>query len=293
MGPKTAAGTLKVAIIITAVILGVEIAGGLFTGSLALLSDAGHAFMDMAALILSLGAIRVALRPPNQWATFGYHRAEVLAALANGAILLILVAVIYFEAFQRLTTTPEIRTTEMLAVATVGLVANLYMAYSLRGFDNLNVRSARMNVLGDTLASVGVVAGGSLMYVTGNFLIDPLVSFFVGALILIGGLWMLWEAVFILMERPPRHVDVEAMTAEMRSRAGIEDLHDVHVWSICSNVHAMSAHVLVGDVADQARLRTELNELATNHFNISHTTFQLETEPCADEETEGFSPPPQ
>jgi cobalt-zinc-cadmium efflux system protein len=290
VGPKTAAGSLKVAISITLVILVAEAIGGLLTGSLALLSDAGHVFMDSVALFLSLGAVRIAQRPANQWATFGYHRAEVLTALVNGAILLILVAVIFFEGYRRLTAAPEIRIVEMLSVATVGLAANVYMVISLRGFKNLNIRSAFMNVLGDTLASVGVVTGGVLMYVTGNFVVDPVVSIFVGALILIGGVWMIREAAFILMERPPRHVDLREMLQKVRETEGVRGLHDVHVWSICSNVHAMSAHVLVQEGVDFGRMTRALSQMVSNDFEISHTTFQLEVEECEEARLQDSSP---
>jgi cobalt-zinc-cadmium efflux system protein len=273
---------LKLAITLTAAILIAELIGGILSNSLALLTDAAHVFMDALALGLSLSAYKIACRPHNEKATFGYHRAEIFAALINGILLVIVVIVILREAYDRLLSTPEVKTTEMLIVATIGLAVNLFVTFSLRGHHDLNVRSAYLHVLGDTLSSFAVIAGGIAMILTGNFLIDPLLSIVISIMIFYSSLRLLKESVDILMERTPKHIDIEKLQKEILAVDGIVSIHDLHVWSICSNVHALNAHLLVNSmsVKDTEKLTEKINRQLAERYNIRHTTLQYECRDC-------------
>lgn len=279
---------LKLAITLTAAILIAEVIGGILSNSLALLTDAAHVFMDVLALGLSFSAFKIACRPHDEKATFGYHRAEIFAALINGILLVIVVIVILREAYERLLSAPEIKTTEMLIVATIGLAVNLFITFTLRGHHDLNVRSAYLHVLGDTLSSFAVIAGGIVMVLTGNFLIDPILSILISIMIFYSSLRLLKESVDILMERAPKHIDIEKLKKGILAVEGIESIHDLHVWSICSNVHALNSHLLVSamSVKDTEMLTDQINRLLAERYNISHTTLQYE---CSDCGIEGVS----
>lgn len=273
---------LKLAIILTSAILVAEVVGGVLSNSLALLTDAAHVFMDVLALGLSLSAYKIACRPFDDKATFGYHRAEIFAALINGVLLVIVVILILGEAYDRLISTPEVKTTEMLLAATVGLVVNLFVTFQLRGHHDLNVRSAYLHVLGDTLSSFAVIAGGVAMILTGNYLIDPVLSILIAILIVFSSLRLLRESVDILMERTPKHIDIEKLKEDISAVEGVEGIHDLHVWSICSNVHALNAHLLVlgMSVEDTEKLTSHINRQLAEKYNISHTTLQYECRDC-------------
>jgi cobalt-zinc-cadmium efflux system protein len=273
---------LKLAITLTAAILIAEVIGGILSNSLALLTDAAHVFMDVLALGLSFSAFKIACRPHNEKATFGYHRAEIFAALINGILLVIVVIVILREAYDRLLSAPEVKTTEMLIVATIGLAVNLFVTFSLRGHHDLNMRSAYLHVLGDTLSSFAVIAGGIVMVLTGNFLIDPILSILISIMIFYSSLRILKESVDILMERTPKHIDIEKLKKDILSVKGVESIHDLHVWSICSNVHALNSHLLVSamSVTDTEKLTAQINRMLAESYNIRHTTLQYECRDC-------------
>jgi len=259
-----------------------EVIGGILSNSLALLTDAAHVFMDVLALGLSLSAFKIACRPHDEKATFGYHRAEIFAALINGILLVIVVIVILREAYERLLTAPEVKTTEMLIVATIGLAVNLFVTFTLRGHHDLNMRRAYLHVLGDTLSSFAVIAGGIVMVLTGNFLIDPILSILISIMIFYSSLRILKESVNILMERTPKHIDIEKLKKDILAVEGIESIHDLHVWSICSNVHALNAHLLVNSmsVEDTEKLTAQINRTLAESYNIRHTTLQYECRDC-------------
>ncbi len=273
---------------IASAIFVLELVGGFLSGSLALLSDAGHLFADVLALGLSLFALRLAARPANAKATFGYHRVGIMVALINGTTLIVLAALIFREAYQRFFAPPEIQTTELLAIASVGLAANLGMAFLLRRGrrTSLNIESAWLHVLGDSLSSVGVIASGVIIKFTGWNYADPLVSSLIGLMILLSGLRVLREAGSVLLEFPPRGLDPEEVIREMESVPGVLDVHDLHLWAITPQLVALAAHVRVEDqplaasgeicAALQARLRG---------LGIGHTTLQLECHGCAEGRT--------
>lgn len=273
---------LKLAIILTSAILIAELIGGIISNSLALFTDAAHVFMDVLALGLSLSALTIACRPLDEKATFGYHRAEIFAALINGILLVIVVIFILQEAYERLLSPPEIRTFEMLGVASIGLVVNLYVTISLRGHHDLNIRGAYLHVLGDTLSSFAVIVGGLIIILTGYYIVDPILSVIISFVIVYNSLRLLKESVDILMERTPKHINLEKLKNEILEIKGIHGLHDLHVWSICSNVHALNAHLVVDSITvrDTEKITSKINKQLLEGYGIAHTTLQFECNDC-------------
>lgn len=275
---------LSIAILITTTVMMVEIVGGILSNSLALLSDAGHMFTHFVALGLALLAIRVARRPATRTKTYGYYRAEILAALANGILLVFLAFYIFYEAYLRFLQPSEIGGPMMFGVAIVGLGANLAVLIVLRRTrsKSINIRSAFLHVLSDTLSSVGVIIAGITIMFTGAYVVDSLVGFLIGALILIWAIGLVKEASGILLEAVPKHIDVRKITREVKKVKGVRELHDLHVWTIASGMHAMSGHLLIEDqmVSKAAEILDEVNTLLRREFGIAHTTLQLECESC-------------
>lgn len=275
---------LMFAITLTAITLVAEIIGGIWSNSLALLSDAGHVFLDLFALILSLGAIKLAAKPPTESHSYGLHRAEVLASLINGLTVFIMAVGILYEGSKRFVSPEEVKTTPMLVIAVLGLVANLLAAKGLHGHshDDLNVRGAFLHVLGDAAASVGVIAGAVLMRYTGWYQADPLISIAIGLLILVGAVRLLREATHILMEGVPRGMSVDQVAAKIRGIEGVLDVHHLNIWSVCSHIFALSAHVEIAPAYDGKRsqlLHTIEHELQ-HSFHITHTTIQFDCSTC-------------
>ena len=275
---------LLLAIGLTALTLVAEVIGGIWSNSLALLSDAGHLFLDLFALLLSLGAIKLASQPPNVRHSFGWHRAEVLAALINGLTVLLMSLLILYEGCKRLVTPEEVKTLPMLVIAVLGLIANLLAAKGLHGHshDDLNVRSAFLHVLGDAAASVGVIAGAAIIWFTGWYQLDALISIAIGLLILAGAGRVLRDAVHILMEGVPRGMSVEQVAERIKEVEGVHDLHHLNLWSVCSHILALSVHVEVepGYETDRSGLLHRIEHLLEHEFHITHTTIQLECSDC-------------
>lgn len=274
-----------VAIALTAVTLAAEVAGGLWTNSLALLSDAAHVFMDLFALLLSLAAIWLARFPATDRRTYGWHRAEIFASLINGATLLVIGAGITAEAWQRLLHPEAVKSREMFIIAVIGLAMNLLAALGLHRHagDDLNVRSAFLHVLGDALASLGVILGGVIMLFTGWFILDALVSLGIVLILAFGALRLLREAGHILLEGVPRHLDLNRVLAAMQGVTGVAAIHHLHLWSICSHITALSAHVEVepDHRHRQAAIIGALEALLEHDFHIVHTTLQADCANCA------------
>lgn len=278
-------GKLKIAIALTTVTLIAEIAGGIWSNSLALLSDAGHVFLDLFALILSLGAIKLASQPPNDRHSFGWHRTEVLASLVNGLTVFLMAIGILYEGTKRLISPEEVRTIPMLVIAVLGLIANLLAAKGLHGHshDDLNVRSAFLHVLGDAAASVGVIAGALLMRFTGWYQADPIISIAIGLLILFGAGRVLRDAIHILMEGVPRGLSVDQVATHIRGIEGVLDIHHLNIWSVCSHILALSVHVEVRPGFEDKRsdLLHAIEHELQHSFHITHTTIQLECSTCS------------
>lgn len=264
-------------LIITAAFMIAEFAGGLISNSLALLADAGHMLTDVAALGLSVFAIRLAQRPASAQRTYGYVRFEILAALVNGAALLVIAGLILLEAWHRLSSPVEINGLVMLTIAAIGLVVNVIGAVLLHGHahENLNVRGAYLHVLGDLLGSVGALGAGVVILTTGWTPIDPIVSALIALLILYSAWNLVREASNILLESAPGHMDMDAILADLTSIEGLEQVHDVHVWTLTSGFHALSAHGVIDDPAEHMRILDEVRTRMLAH-GIEHVTFQIE-----------------
>ncbi|MDD5285234.1 MAG: cation diffusion facilitator family transporter [Desulfuromonadaceae bacterium] len=272
------------AITLTAITLIAEVIGGIWSNSLALLSDAGHVFLDLFALTLSLAAIKLAAQPPSDRHSYGWHRAEVLASLINGLTVFLMAIAILYEGSKRLVAPEMVQTTPMLVIAVLGLIANLSSAKALHGHshDDLNVKSAFLHVLGDAAASVGVIAGALLMRYTGWYQADPIISIAIGLLILAGAGRLLREAVHILMEGVPRGMSVDRVAVCIRGIDGVSDVHHLNIWAVCSHIFALSAHVEIEPEYDGKReelLHRIEHELA-HEFHITHTTIQFDCTSC-------------
>ena len=266
--------------------LAVEVAAGLLTGSLALLADAGHMLTDVAGLILALIAMKFAERPPSPRRTYGYHRVEILAAMTNGLVLLGVAGYILLEAFERFSRPAEVASVPVLVVATVGLVVNVAGALLLHSGSrsSLNVRGAYNEVLADAVSSVGVIVGAAVMTLTGWYWVDPLVAVLIAIFILPRTLTLLREAVQVLLEGTPRDVDIAAVRGAMEAVDGVKTVHDLHVWTLTSGVHALSAHAILQDGAAHGEVLAALRHRVTHGFPISHVTVQIEERCCGEHE---------
>jgi len=277
---------LKIALAIVVLLVVAELIGGIISNSLALLGDAGHMFVDALALGISLFAITLAGKPSTTTRTFGYHRAEIMAALLNGIILVLVAIYIFYEAYQRFLSPPEVKTTLMLVVASVGLCANLAGIFLLRKHSHrsLNVKAAFLHVLGDTISSIGVIIGGIIMAVTGWGIVDPIVAVLIGCIILWGAVRLVRESSDILLEAVPRDISVREIIEAIKEVPGINDIHDLHVWTITSGIVALSSHILIEDqmISRTGEIVETVNRILTDRFNITHTTLQLECERCED-----------
>jgi cobalt-zinc-cadmium efflux system protein len=275
---------LLIALFVTGTIMVAEVIGGLLSNSLALLSDAGHMFMDILALLLSFFALRFATRPATEKQTFGFYRLEILAALINGTVLLVLSLFIFYEAYQRLIEPREIKGLLMVGVAGIGLGANIVSALVLRAgsHESLNVKGAFLHVVGDLLSSVGVILGGAIILLTGWERVDSIISFVIGGIILIGAYNLVMESVHILLESTPKDVSLNEVIQGVKSIEGVRDLHHVHLWTITSGICALSAHILIEDqmTSRSSQILEEINTFLGERFNIDHTTIQFECEAC-------------
>ena len=265
---------------LTAVFTVAEVVGGVLSNSLALLADAGHMFSDVAALGLSVMAIGLANRPPSDRRTYGYARFEILAALVNGAALLVVAVLIVAEAWDRLREPVAIDGGVMLVVASLGLIVNVIAAFVLHAHahDNLNVRGAYLHVLGDLLGSIGAIAAGVVVLTTGWTLADPIISALIALLILVSAWNLVREATDVLLESVPGHLDLVEILRALEAVDGLGDVHDVHVWTLTSGFVALSGHGMIDDPTEHMRILGEVRERMAG-FGIEHVTFQIELRP--------------
>jgi cobalt-zinc-cadmium efflux system protein len=273
------AGSLKAALIVTATFLVAEFVGALYTNSLALLADSGHMLTDVAALSLSFFAMRFASRRATPRKTYGFYRVEILAALLNGVFLVLIALYIFYEAYHRFFNPPQVKADWMLVVAIVGLFANLVSAWFLFGkhHESLNVRGAFFHVLTDAIGSVGAILASISIIVSGVQLADPLISVFVAILILWSSWVLIRDAVDILLESTPAHINIVSLREQLGHVDGVSSVHDLHVWTLTSGILAMSCHVVVDeDAFNRTELLGRVNDVARERFHIDHTTIQIE-----------------
>ncbi|MEF2964439.1 cation diffusion facilitator family transporter [Paenibacillus sp. M1] len=272
---------LIIALIITASIAVLEFFGGLFTNSLALLSDSGHMLSDTSSLAFSLLAIWIAARPASARKSYGFYRTEILAALLNGVTLFVIAGFIIWEAYGRLLDPPTVSSGPMMLIAAIGLIANLASAWALLSKGdvkgNINFRSAYLHVLGDALGSVGAIIGGIAMWAFGWYIFDPIVSVLVALLILKGAWGVISESVHVLMEGAPDGISLEEVKRHLENLKGVREVHDLHLWSITSGMDSFSCHLLVGEEEDQQQILQAAITMLEGEFQITHATIQIET----------------
>jgi cobalt-zinc-cadmium efflux system protein len=279
---------LVIVLVINLVVVLVQVTGGLVGHSLGLLADAGHNLTDVAAVALSLVAVRLTRRPPTVARSFGYHRSSVLAALANAGLIIAMAMLIAFEALRRLTHPHPVTGGLVVAVALGALIANAAAAALLleSGGHDLNMRSALLHMTGDALASGGVAAAGAVIAITrGWYWLDPLVSVGVAVLIAVQAIRLVWDAAEVLLESTPSGLDMAGLTAAMSCVTAVEDVHDVHAWSLSSEVRALSAHVVLAGhpTLEEAQMVGEAVKAAiARPFGIAHATLELECETCVE-----------
>lgn len=256
----------------------VELVGGILTNSLALLADAGHMLSDVGALGLSYLALRWTAKPPTPQKTYGYHRLEILVALLNGLTLWAMAAYIFYEAYGRIFQPPQINTVPMIVIAALGLAVNLFGVYILHPAKerNLNLRSAFLHLLADCLGSVAAIVAGVAILFKGWYWFDPLAGGVIAAMIIIGSWQLLREATDILMEATPKHINLDEVSAALEAHPLVEQVHDLHIWTIGSGIYALSVHVNINNSEDRDCLTWELEELLRQRFGLEHNTIQIE-----------------
>ena len=275
--------SMKVALFITLLFFLVEVAGGLLSGSLALISDAGHMFSDLLSLLVSLGAMTLALQLPTKERTYGYHRGEIFAAFINSLLLIAVSIGILWEAYQRLLNPAPVQSGLMLIVACIGLAVNLGVLFLLHGSNNLNVRSAFLHVVGDTVSSLAVIAAAVWISFTGQVIADPILSGIIAVLIVISAAKIFRETTMILLQFTPQSVDFDAVVADITTVSGVDGVHHVHLWSLCSDINVLDAHVYSceRDVEKIEQMKKEIKE-RLKKYRILHSTLEFECDECKD-----------
>lgn len=274
---------LKISLGVTLVYIVLLVVAGIRAHSLALLSEAGHNLSDFLALLLSLVAVYLQSRPPSVTKTYGYHRAGVLAALVNAGSLVAVSFFIFYEAFRRLQHPTHVQPGVMMGVAAAGVVMNGVIALLLyRSGGDVNIRSALLHEIGDTLSTAAVIVGGWVIMITGQDWVDSALSVGIGALILWSGFGIVRETLNILLEGTPRGMKLDRIEAAMRAVEGVNDVHDLHVWSIGSETHALSCHISIADIPPSVseRILRDVKERLHHEFRIDHTTIQFENAEC-------------
>ncbi len=274
---------LKVSLFVTVAYIVLLVVSGIRAHSLALLSEAGHNLTDLLALVLSLTAVYLQNRPPSATKTYGYHRAGVLAALINAVSLVAVSFIVFYEAFRRIQNPEHVRAGLMIGVAAAGVVMNGVIALLLyRSSRDVNIRSAFLHEIGDTLSTAAVIVGGWVILMTGQYWIDSALSFGIGALILWSCFGIVRETLNILLEGTPRGMSLDHIGTAIRGIDGVNDVHDLHVWSIGSETHALSCHISIADIPPSAseRILRDVKERLHREFRIDHTTIQFEHAEC-------------
>lgn len=275
---------MALSLVITLVFVFVEVAAGIFSNSLALLTDAAHNFTDVLALALAWWAIRLTTQPASHQKTYGYHRAGILAALVNSTTLVIIALGIFYEAYQRFINPPEVQADILIGVGLIAVIINVVTALLVRrgAESDLNIRAAFLHLMGDVLSTMGAVVAGVIIWFTDWNWLDPFVSVLIGLLILWSAWSILREAIDILMESTPTDIDVKDMIEDINSVEGVRGVHDLHVWSITRNMRTLSAHLVTDNlmISEGTSIQTRVNEVLYHKYNVSHATLQLECDDC-------------
>jgi cobalt-zinc-cadmium efflux system protein len=285
---------LYIVLAVTASYCALELAGGWYTNSLALLTDAVHVFTDIAAIFLSLLTLWISGRPASADKTYGYLRAEILGALLNGLLLWLIVIAIWIEAWHRLFSPAPVRGLEVAAIAVVGMGVNGFSAWmtSARGHGahhrGMAVRAIFVHVVSDLIGSLGVLASGLIIYFTGWRQADAIAGFIIGLLVVYSSWQLVREGVDILMESVPSHIDLDELRSDLLAVAGTEEVHDLHVWCLTSRQFALSAHAVVGHDIDQDKVLSEMSRVLESKFDIRHMTVQLECDSRREHEPDHF-----
>jgi cobalt-zinc-cadmium efflux system protein len=270
---------LKIVLLLILSYIVVEVISGLLTGSLALIADAGHMLADAGGLTLALFAINFSSKPATPHRTYGFYRIEILAALANSAVLILVSVYIIYDAYERIIEPPQIKGTALIIVGTIGLVVNLVGMYILKGHanENLNIEGAYLEVLKDTLGSVGVVVVGVITSISEFYLVDPIISIGL-AFYILPRIWSLMKkSINILMEGVPINISYEEVKKAILQIKGVTGVFDIHIWTITSGMDAITAHVVVSDPSKSQIILKEISSILENRFKITHTTIQIET----------------
>jgi cobalt-zinc-cadmium efflux system protein len=273
--------SLIIAILLTSTFFVVEVIGGFLSGSLSLLGDAGHMFRDVFALLLSLSAVKIAKKLPTKTITFGYHRLEIFAAFLNGLMLIGISCWIFWEAYHRFVAPKPVRSIAMFIVAFIGLLVNLYIARRLHGNQDLNIKSAFLHVLTDTISSAAVIFASIWIFFTKQIIIDPIMSVGIAFFVLISALPIIKDTMRILLEFTPKDIDLDEVIADIEKVNGVEGVHNVHLWSLCSNVNIIDAHIFAKET-DMLKIEEMKHEIKRKleKYNIKHATLEFECEEC-------------
>lgn len=272
--------TLWITLILTSFFMLVEVVGGILSNSLALLSDSAHMASDVIALGFSMAAIYLATKKPNQKYTFGYLRFEIIASFINGLALIVIALGIFIEGVKRIITPREIELGLMLTVAIIGLIVNIILTIvltrSTKHEENLNIKSALWHFIGDLLNSVGVIASALIIHFTGFQILDPIISMVIGAVILVGGAKIVKESYTILMETVPENFDLEAIRTDITAVEGVEDVHEMHLWTVTSNHYSFTAHVFLNEQSEPLKAVSAISKLLKEKYGLTHSTIQIE-----------------
>jgi cobalt-zinc-cadmium efflux system protein len=271
---------MKLAFFLTLIILFVELVGGFLSHSLALLSDAGHVLTDIAAIGLSWFAMHQSQKPASEKFTYGYHRSGILAAFINAIALIVIAVIILYEAIGRFQNSQPVGSTWMFISASVGLALNLYLGLGLSKEDNINAKSAVLHMIGDAMASAGVIIGGIIILFTGWYIVDPILSVLIAFLIAFGAWKIVKQTIGILMEGTPKGIKIEEVVKNIRSVKGVLTVHDLHIWCITSGKNALSCHVVLNDQVSFQESQLILREIEQHlqHQGIGHVTIQMEND---------------
>ncbi|MFO7991572.1 MAG: cation diffusion facilitator family transporter [Thermoplasmata archaeon] len=286
---------LWIALLINVGLVIIQVFGYFISNSLALLGDAGHVATDILAISASIIAINLAAISAHKGATFGYHRAEVMSALFNSILLLLVSGYIFYEAYLRFLEPEAVKVNEMFVIAVIGLIGNLVAAYILHGHKDINVKGAYLHLVADTLSSAAIVGGTVVIFYTGNYLIDPLLSVIIAILIVSGSIKLLREAVSIIMHWTPEGLDVDDVVSRLKELDGVRDVHDVHIWTLCSSINSFSAHILVDNISmlETEKIKKNIRDILHEEFHIYHSTLELECIECGDETVQMICHPPE